>query len=144
MFTLTTEQWVPKPPADVFAYFAIPQNLRALTPPKLHLQIVRAPDELKLRSRLEYRIRIRLLTLKWESEITEWDPPQRFVDVQRRGPYRMWIHEHAFKIHAGGTMVSDRIQYEVPGGRWVQRWFVEPQLERMFNYRRERLREIFG
>jgi ligand-binding SRPBCC domain-containing protein len=45
---------------------------------------------------------------------TAWEPPHRFVDVQRHGPYRLWIHEHRFEPHNGGTLVQDNVQYAAP------------------------------
>ena len=59
----------------------------------------------------------------------------RFVDVQEKGPFAAWRHEHLF---ADGRLV-DRLAYEVPlatfGGRLVDAALVRPDLERMFAYR---------
>jgi ligand-binding SRPBCC domain-containing protein len=144
MFTLKTEQWVPKPLPDVFAFFANPQNLRAITPPKLDFRIVKAPAMLQAGSLIDYRLRVRGIQFSWQSEISVWEPTRRFVDIQRRGPYRSWSHEHTFQEQAGGTLTKDSVEYNVLGGQWVQRLFVARELEKIFNYRRDRLREIFG
>lgn len=144
MFTLNTEQWLPKPLPDVFAFFSNPLNLQAITPPTLDFHIVKAPAKLEAGSLINYRLRLRGIQFRWQSEITVWEPPHRFVDVQRRGPYRSWHHEHTFREQSGGTLSKDIVQYEVLGGKWVQRLFVARELERIFNYRRDRLLEIFG
>ena len=52
---------------------------------------------------IDYRLRVRGTPLRWRSEITAWEPPHRFVDEERRGPYRLWQHEHLFEERDGGT-----------------------------------------
>lgn len=93
---------------------------------------------------LDYRLRIRGLPVRWQSQITEWNPPERFVDRQTRGPYRLWIHEHTFVEADAGTMVGDDVRYSVPGGALVNRFLVAPDLERIFDYRRRVLRSLFN
>lgn len=97
---------------------------------------------------IEYRLRLRGLPVRWRSEITAWEPPFRFVDEQRRGPYRLWIHEHRFEEREGRTLVSDRVRYAVPGGPLlegsVNRLFVRPDLDRIFAFRRAVLVRLFG
>jgi ligand-binding SRPBCC domain-containing protein len=82
--------------------------------------------------------------LHWQSEITAWEPPHRFVDEQRRGPYREWIHVHTFAERDGGSEVRDFVRYAAPGGRLVDRLFVRRDARRIFEYRIRRLRELFA
>jgi ligand-binding SRPBCC domain-containing protein len=65
------------------------------------------------------------------------------VDLQVKGPYSLWIHEHLFEESEGGTLVKDNVQYAVPGGKLVQRLLVAPDLERIFTYRHRVLEELF-
>jgi ligand-binding SRPBCC domain-containing protein len=88
---------------------------------------------------------VRGVPLRWRSEITAWEPPRRFVDEQRRGPYRLWIHEHTFEALDGGrTLCDDRVRYAVPGGGLANRLLVAPDLRRIFAHRARKLRERFG
>ena len=82
--------------------------------------------------------------LRWQSEITAWEPPFRFVDTQIRGPYRAWIHEHAFESRDGKTVMRDRVQYGVVGGSLIQKFLVVPDLSKIFEFRRIRLASLFG
>jgi ligand-binding SRPBCC domain-containing protein len=93
---------------------------------------------------LHYRLRIRGLPVRWQSEIAEWEPPRRFIDRQTRGPYSLWIHEHTFEEHQGGTFVEDKVEYAVPGGKFVQKFFVAPDLDRVFKYRHHVLEVLFN
>jgi ligand-binding SRPBCC domain-containing protein len=142
--TLQSEVWVPSPREGVFAFFSRAENLEALTPHWLHLSIVSpSPIEMKTGTRIRYRLRLHGIPLRWESEITAWEPPHRFVDEQRTGPYRLWIHEHLFLEQEGGTTVRDTVQYSVAGGELVHRLFVAPDLNKIFEFRRQRVAEVF-
>jgi ligand-binding SRPBCC domain-containing protein len=129
----------------VFAFFSDARNLETLTPPWIRFRIVTPlPIAMRAGATIDYRLRIRGLPVSWQSVVSVWEPPHRFVDEQVRGPYRSWRHEHRFEAAAGGTLVSDTVDYRAPGGRLVDRLFVQPDVTRIFRYRLERLGQIFG
>jgi ligand-binding SRPBCC domain-containing protein len=145
LFTLTATQWLARPIAEVFPFFADADNLDVITPPWLQFEILTTrPIAMQVGARIDYRLRLHGLPLCWQSEITAWQPPNRFVDEQHRGPYRAWIHEHTFEERGGGTLVCDRIQYRVFGGQLVERLFVRRDLEKIFAHRHRRLGELFA
>jgi ligand-binding SRPBCC domain-containing protein len=135
---------VPYPIEDVFGFFADAMNLEAITPPFLRFAVL-TPTPIVMRPGrlIDYRLWLHGLPLRWQSEITAWEAPYRFVDEQRRGPYRRWVHEHRFEPCAEGTRVIDRVRYEVPGGDWIHRRFVAPDLRHIFEYRAGRLGDFF-
>lgn len=142
--TLNSEVWLPERREDVFEFFSRAENLEALTPPWLRFSILSpGPIAMKVGTRIRYRLRLHGIPLGWESEITAWEPPYRFVDEQRSGPYRQWIHEHQFLQHNGGTKIRDTVRYSVVGGALVDRLFVAPDLSRIFEFRRQKIAEIF-
>ena len=144
-FTLTNELWLPQQPQDVFPFFADAFNLERLTPPSLGFQVLTPPPiEMRVGTLIDYRVRLRGIPMRWQSEITKWEPPHRFVDEQLRGPYRQWIHEHAFTSQDGGTMAKDTVRYAVLGGAIVQRLFVASELKRIFQYRNAALKDHFS
>ena len=149
-FTLTNELWLPQSPEEVFPFFADAGNLELLTPPSLRFRILTPPPiEMAVGTLIDYRIRLRGIPMRWQSEITVWEPPHRFIDEQRRGPYRMWVHEHVFTPRKGaaqdeGTLSKDIVQYAVMGGAIAQRLFVASELERIFEYRNAALRDYFA
>lgn len=146
--TLSQEQWLPASRDRVFAFFADAGNLDRITPDFLRFEVLTPlPLTMQAGALIDYRLRVRGLPLRWQSEITVWEPPTRFVDVQRRGPYRRWIHEHWFEEKDGGTLVGDRVEYAAPG--WlleplIHRWFVRPDLEKIFAFRQARLAQLLG
>lgn len=148
-YELHRETVVPREPEEVFAFFSDAGNLEELTPPWLRFEVeTPRPIEMRAGTRIDYRLKVRGLPLRWTSEITAWEPPRRFVDEQVRGPYRLWHHEHRFEERPDGTAVLDHVRYAVPGGpgleRLVHRFLVGPDVERIFGYRQRRLQELFG
>ena len=139
------ELWLPRPPREVFPFFADARNLEFITPPWLKFEVL-TPGRIVMRSgaRIDYRLKVHGFPLRWRTEITEWEPPVRFVDTQLRGPYRLWHHTHTFEAKDGGTLCRDRVRYRVPGGELVHRLIVRRDVERIFRYRQEKLAEQFG
>lgn len=142
--TFKSELWLPRPRDTVYPFFADARNLEAITPPWLGFRIL-TPDPIELRvgTRIDYRLRVHGFPLYWQTEITAWEPPFRFVDEQRRGPYRQWIHTHTFEEKDGGTLCRDEVEYAVPGGRFIHWLIVRREVEKIFAYRSTALREIF-
>lgn len=48
--------------------------------------------------------------------ISELERPNRFVDRQRRGPFKEFVHEHTFVAVDGGTRVTDHVRFAAPLG----------------------------
>ena len=83
--------------------------------------------------------------MKWQSEITVWDPPNKFADEQRVGPYRQWIHTHRFtETGDGSTLIEDEVRYRLPleplGD--IAQFFVERELNYIFDHRTKMVNEI--
>ncbi|MCA9729166.1 MAG: SRPBCC family protein, partial [Candidatus Eisenbacteria bacterium] len=126
---LHRQQLLPAPLEEVFAFFAAAENLERITPPLLQFRVLTPPPiDMRPGALIDYRLKLRGIPLRWRSEITVWDPPHRFVDEQRRGPYRSWIHEHRFEEENGHTRVTDEVRYLAPGGPLVHRWLIRPDL----------------
>lgn len=143
VFTLRRSLWVPQPPEKVFPFFSDVRNLDRITPKWLHFRSVNHPENVGEGTKIEHKLRIRGIPVTWRSEITEWDPPYGFVDEQKKGPYRMWRHEHRFREERDGTVCEDEVKYAVFGGELVNRFFIAPDLKKIFDYRQETLKRIF-
>lgn len=148
VYQLRREQWLPRPLPVVFDFFARAENLESITPPWLHFRILRPlPIEMKQGAAIAYSLRLRGIPLRWLTVIERWNPPFEFVDVQARGPYKLWRHTHRFTEARGGTSVVDVVEYALPFGalgRLVHRLQVSRDLSRIFNYRAQRIETLFG
>ena len=143
-FLFESDLWLPRPRAEVFAFFSNARNLEILTPPWLKFEVL-TPDPIAMRpgTLIDYRIRIHGLPVRWRTEITAWNPPHEFTDIQLSGPYRLWHHTHGFAERDGGTLCRDRVRYHPYGGGLINRLFVRGDIKRIFQYRQQRLLEIF-
>ena len=84
---------------------------------------------------------------KWVTEITQVVDKKYFVDEQRFGPYALWHHKHFIRSIDGGIEMEDIIDYKVPFGwlgKLMQPLLIKPKLKEIFNYRKEKLEELFG
>jgi ligand-binding SRPBCC domain-containing protein len=146
--TLVRTQLVHRPIAEVFPFFADPRNLDAITPPWMRFTMVTPqPIEMREGTRLEYRLRIHGVPLRWVSRIDSWQPGRGFVDRQVRGPYRLWEHRHELEAHPQGTLSRDVVRYALPFGALgavAHRVAVRRDIERIFEYRRTALDRLFG
>jgi ligand-binding SRPBCC domain-containing protein len=140
-----SELWLPLSPAELFPFFADAANLEAITPPWLHFEI-ETPQPIVMRegALIDYRLRVRGVPLHWRTRISSWQPPHRFVDEQLSGPYRQWIHEHTFESRDGGTLARDQIRYAIRLDFLIHRWLVQPDIERIFQFRSEMLETRFS
>jgi ligand-binding SRPBCC domain-containing protein len=145
IFEFRARTRVTRPRDEVFAFFADAGNLQELTPPWLRFEILTPPPiEMRSGTRIDYRLHLHFIPLRWRTEITVWEPPRRFVDEQLRGPYRLWIHEHTFEEEGDRTLCGDFVRYAVPFGALANRLMVARDVRKIFAYRERRLREIFG
>ena len=143
-YTLHAAQWLPRPRDEVFSFFADARNLEALTPPRLKFEVLTpAPIEMRPGTLIDYRIRVHGLPIRWRTQITEWNPPHRFVDVQLSGPYTLWHHTHTFEERDGGTLCLDEVRYRPRGGALMNWLFVDRDVKKIFDLRQERLRAFF-
>jgi len=145
MFTIEAEIRLPAPLDEVWPFFSNARNLERLTPPFLRFEVLTPdPIDLAVGTLIDYRLRLRRIPIRWQSEITAWEPQHRFVDEQRRGPYKCWIHEHTFTADGEHTVARDVVRYDHIGGRLANRLMVGRDVQRIFAYRQTVLREIFG
>jgi len=136
--------WLAASREQVFEFFSDAFQLESLTPPLLQFSVVTPPPiHIAAGTRIDYRLRVHGVPLRWQSLIDVWDPPRRFVDVQTRGPYRLWRHEHSFEESGGGVLCRDVVDYAPWGGWLADKLLVRRDLQRIFAFRTAVLQERF-
>ena len=149
MYQLKTKQFVKTDMATCWDFFSDPKNLSKITPQSMGF-IVRTelPDKMYEGLMIEYTVRPMLgIPMNWITEIKTVKNHSFFVDEQRKGPYRIWHHEHHFKEVDGGVEMTDIVSYELPLGflgRLMHPILVKNKLKEIFDYRRQKVDELFN
>lgn len=146
-YIVESSQLVRRPLAEVFAFFARAENLEILTPEWLHFRIRSVqPEPIQKGTLITYSLRLHGIPLGWTSEITDWEPPHRFVDLQLRGPYKLWRHEHRFQAQGDATLITDRVELSLPFGplgHLVYKLKVRSDVQRIFAFREQKINAVF-
>jgi len=139
--------WLPKPRAEVFAFFADPVNVPFVMPPSLRVRLGPLPPAMAAGAVFDLRLVWLGIPLRWRAFVREYDPPVRFLDVQVRGPYARWEHRHLFLVDGEGTRVEERVVYRLPFGplgRLAHTVLIGRQLATLWAYRRQRIGHVLG
>ena len=149
MHQLKKVQRLPIDVQTAWDFFSSPKNLATITPAELGFTILSdLPEKMYPGLFIKYKVTPLLgIPLTWVTEITHVEDLQFFVDEQRVGPYRIWHHQHFFKSIPGGVEMTDIVDYKLPFGpigNLFHPILVKGKLEHIFNYRWEKLIELFG
>ena len=130
-------------------FFGSAENLPLITPPWLHFRLaMTAPcPRIEQDTLLDYTIRWCGIPIRWRTRIIDWDPPRKFIDLQVRGPYALWHHQHSFKAVDGAVECRDRVVYQLPipiVRAMVHPLLVKRQLIEIFQFRRETIARNLG
>ncbi|WP_459209164.1 SRPBCC family protein [Aquimarina rhabdastrellae] len=149
IYTLKASQKLPITIEHAWEFLSNPANLKTITPDFMGFEILSGADRKMYPGQIiQYLVApIPGVKTKWVTEITHVKTPEYFVDEQRFGPYALWHHKHFLKEIEGGVLMEDIIDYKLPMGyisQLVHPIIVKPKLKKIFDYRREKLIELFG
>ncbi len=148
--TIKEEQHLPISLNEAWQFFSNPANLQTITPSKLGFKIISDHHGATMYEGqiIEYTVKPVLgIPLYWMTEITHIKEKEYFIDEQRFGPYTLWHHQHHFKEHNGGVLMTDIVHYKLPLGvlgRLAHQLFVKKQLQDIFKFRRQKADQLFN
>lgn len=145
---LERSQIVYAPLGEVFRFFSDPRQLRDLTPAWMRFTVDKMPeDAIYDACEIDYTIRWMRLPVRWTTVITDYEQDKRFVDQQKRGPYKRWWHEHRFQaLTPEITVMTDVVRYEMPFsllGGLAHALVVRRQLFEILEYRARVIERLF-
>ena len=150
VYSLFSRQHVPATLDEVWAFFSDARNLLAVTPPHLNLKVTNEVwgQTVYAGQVMTYKVKPLLgIPLSWMTEITHVEEKSYFVDEQRKGPYKLWHHQHHFRAVEGGVEMTDLVHYRLPFGPLgsiAHGLIVKEELEKIFTYRYQKIVELFG
>jgi ligand-binding SRPBCC domain-containing protein len=150
VYSLKTIQKIPISPEQAWDFFSNPANLQAITPEKMGFKIISKHhgEAMYAGQLIEYKVSPVLnISLYWMTEITHVEDKKYFIDEQRYGPYSLWHHQHHFKPIEGGVEMTDIVHYKIRLGfigDLANSLFVKKQLKEIFDYRFQKIEELFG
>ena len=149
IFKIHTKQKLPITIEEGWGFLSNPKNLSCITPNYMKFKITDCDFKPVYQGQIiQYIVRPLLnIPLKWVTEITHVVNENYFVDEQRFGPYSLWHHKHFLREIDGGIEMEDIIHYKIPLGligEFLNFLFIKNQLKEIFEYRKNKLIEIFG
>ncbi len=149
-YALKFVQKIPCSLDEAWQFFSDPANLTKITPSDFEFKVISQHHGAKMYPGqiIEYKVKPLLgIPVYWMTEITHVKDMEFFVDEQRYGPYSLWHHQHLFKEINGGVEMTDIVHYKIPFwfiGDIANGLFIKKKLEGVFQYRFERVEEMFG
>lgn len=149
LYKLETTQHVKASLEDCWEFFSSPANLKEITPDYMGFEIIDTiEDKMYAGQIIQYYVRPMFgVPLKWVTEITQVKDKEFFIDEQRFGPYKLWHHKHFFKEVNSGVEMRDIVHYGLPLGflgRLAHSIFIKKQLKTIFDYRFQKVNELFN
>ncbi|MGB5943106.1 MAG: SRPBCC family protein [Leeuwenhoekiella sp.] len=149
IYTIHTKQKLPISVQEAWDFLSDAKNLGKITPDEMGFDIKSGADRPIYAGQLiQYTVTPLLgIKLKWVTEIVSVVDQKLFVDEQKYGPYALWHHKHFINPIPGGVEMEDIVDYKVPMGilgRLAHPLLVKPKLEEIFEYRKNKLEELYG
>jgi ligand-binding SRPBCC domain-containing protein len=147
--TLSSRQTVSATIEAVWDFFSNPDNLNLITPLSLQFQILSGDDVPIYNGQIiRYRIQILpLIRVSWVTEIKNVIPFSSFMDEQRMGPYKFWLHHHQFVPSNQGVEIIDTVHYSIGlsfMGEILHELWIKHQLAYIFRYRKETISKLMS
>lgn len=139
---------IPAPLDEVWTFFSNPANLNKITPSEMNFRIITPlPERMYKGMMIGYKVSpLPGLRLTWLTEITQSEDGKLFIDEQRKGPYKIWHHEHHFRVVEDGVEMRDILTYDLPAGfigRMVDVLLVYKRVQAIFAFREKQIKLLF-
>jgi ligand-binding SRPBCC domain-containing protein len=133
------------PAERLFAFHRDARNLPRISPPLLCFQLVTPPAVSAPGDSQVFRMGLGPFQSNWKARITHVIEPRLVEDVQERGLFRSWRHQHRVATDGDGSRLTDVVTFRLfpgPAGEILDYFTVRPALIAMFAWRHWRTRAL--
>jgi ligand-binding SRPBCC domain-containing protein len=149
MYQIKRIQEIPISLTKAWDFFSKPENLKLITPSYMSFKMLSRSDAGEMYPGMIITYTISSLfniSINWATEITQVKENKYFIDNQISGPYKIWHHEHHFEEIKNGVEMKDILYYEMPFGfigKLMYKIFIGKKIDEIFNYRAQKIKELF-
>lgn len=133
---------IKQPLNNVFDFYSNPRNINLLTP---WFAKVSCTPEKKISKNEVFTIEINMFGIKNKVEILikNYEENKLFTDLQIKGPFNYWEHNHIFKYENNETIMYDVINYNSKFKLLDKMYIFHLIFKIVFYYREKKILAIF-
>ncbi len=130
----------------IFKFHLDPKNLKLVSTPNMNLRIIEYVSPLQKNSQVKIKFDLLpFIPIEWDLVIENLIENELIVDLQTKGPFKYWKHQHHFKQLFDGTVViTDEIEYDLGLIGKIFLPFIKWRLNKMFKFRYKIIESLFG
>lgn len=83
-----------------------------------------------------------VVPVRWAAFIDSYTPGLEFSDLQLRGVFRYFHHTHTCAPHVAGCRYTDTVKFRTLLGPALDGALLKREMQRLFAYRHDRMREL--
>lgn len=145
MTLVVYRSFMPATPETLFELHMDAANLPLISPPFPPVTLLSQPKRAEVGDLQLIRMGFSRFGLTWHARITRVVVGKLLEDIQERGPFRRWRHQHRVASSPGGSVLSDVVSFRLiptPAGEFLEYFLVRPLILAMFRVRHSRSRGI--
>ncbi len=130
-------------PQELYNWHTRPGALERLLPPWEKTEILKRTGTIEPGAEVKMKMKFGPIPVSFHAKHIQAVPGEMFLDTQIKGPFAKWSHSHFFEQRNHATALLDKVVYRLPFHGVLPQFicrFVEKNLQRMFTYRTEQLK----
>lgn len=132
---------------EVFEFFMDARNLPAISPPFPPFRLLTPAKRTESGDVQVLRLGVGPASTTWEARVTQVRPGRLIEDVQDRGPFRRWRHQHRVEAEGDRARLTDVVSFRLlptAAGEFFEFYLVRPAIFAMFAFRHWKSRRLFA